>query len=380
MHSNPFTDEELNQRLKKTKTLMETNNLDLIILSAPENIFYLTGLDHWGYFAPTVLIVSLKDSPVLITREMERVVIRNQVRNANFMGHSDTQTAADVVEKYLKGKTSGKSIGVEEWSSGLSYGMGFQIKKQVESSQWKNITGLLDNVKLVKSVAEQEFMRAAAHAADAGTEAAIAAIHDGALEADVAAECLAAMTRAGSTPPGFGPFLRPAHRMAEEHTSWGDGKHSEAVFLEVAGCVSRYNAPMGRLVNIGHISDEDEEMSKICIDSFNSTLNALKVGAKARDVYQGWQYVVDSAGMQHYRRHHCGYLVGIGFPPSWTGGPKVTGLRHDSDLEMEEGMTFHLMSWFTETGRGNYFVSNTVLLGPSGAEVLNKCSYGPHVK
>ena len=380
MHSNPFTDEELNQRLKKTKTLMESNNLDLIILSAPENIFYLTGLDHWGYFAPTVLIVSLKDSPVLITREMERVVIRNQVRNANFMGHSDTETAADVVEKYLKGKTSGKLIGVEEWSSGLSYGMGFQIKKQVESSQWKNITGLLDNLKLVKSFAEQEFMRAAAHAADAGTEAAIAAIHDGALEADVAAECLAAMTRAGSTPPGFGPFLRPAHRMAEEHTSWGDGKHSEAVFLEVAGCVSRYNAPMGRLVNIGHISDEDEEMSKICIDSFNSTLNALKVGAKARDVYQGWQSVVDSAGMQHYRRHHCGYLVGIGFPPSWTGGPKVTGLRHDSDLEMEEGMTFHLMSWFTETGRGNYFVSNTVLLGSSGAEVLNKCSYGPHVK
>ena len=80
--------------------------------------------------------------------------------------------------------------------------------------------------------------------------------------------------------------------------------------------------------------------------SFNSTLNALKVGAKARDVYQGWQSVVDSAGMQHYRRHHCGYLVGIGFPPSWTGGPKVNGLRHDSDLEMEEGMTFHLMSWF----------------------------------
>ena len=380
MHSNPFTDEELNQRLKKTKTLMETNNLDLIILSAPENIFYLTGLDHWGYFAPTVLIVSLNDSPVLITREMERVVIRNQVRNANFMGHSDTETAADVVEKYLKGKTSGKSIGIEEWSSGLSYGMGFQIKKQVESSEWKNITGLLDNMKLVKSVAEQEFMRAAAHAADAGTEAAIAAIHDGALEADVAAECLAAMTRAGSTPPGFGPFLRPAHRMAEEHTSWGDGKHSEAVFLEVAGCVSRYNAPMGRLVNIGHISDEDEEMSKICIDSFNSTLNALKVGARAREVYQGWQSVVDSAGMQDYRRHHCGYLVGIGFPPSWTGGPKVTGLRHDSDLEMEEGMTFHLMSWFTETGRGNYFISNTVLLGPSGAEVLNKCSYGPHVK
>jgi len=38
-----------------------------------------------------------------------------------------------------------------------------------------------------------------------------------------------------------------------------------------------------------------------------------------------------------------------------------------------------LMSWFTETGRGNYFISNTVLLGADGAEVLTKTSHGPHI-
>ena len=42
-------------------------------------------------------------------------------------------------------------------------------------------------------------------------------------------------------------------------------------------------------------------------------------------------------------------------------------------------MTFHLMSWFTETGRGNYFVSNTVLLAADGAEVLNDTPFGPHI-
>ena len=87
---------------------------------------------------------------------------------------------------------------------------------------------------------------------------------------------------------------------------------------------------------------------------------------------RAWQGVVDEAGLAHYRRHHCGYAVGIGLPPSWTGGNTVVGLRADSDLEIREGMTFHVLSWLMETGRGDGFFSNTVLVGPAGAEVLTR--------
>ncbi len=379
MHSNPFTDAELDRRLTATRQIMDARGLDLIFLSAPEHVFYLTGLDHWGYFAPHVLIVPAAGDLTLVTRAMEHVAIRNQVRNASFVGHSDTETAADVVIRLLKDHVFGKSIGIESASAGMSLAMGQTLQAGLAGARWIDITGVLDEMRLVKSIEEQGFMRRAAAAADAGTQAAIAAVHDGANEADVAADCLAAMTRAGGTPPGFGPFLRPWHRMAEEHTTWGEGQHKDAVFLEIAGCVARYNAPMGRLVNIGSISDEDAAMAEICGRAFDAALNALTVGALAQDVYNGWQSVVDAAGMPEYRRHHCGYLVGIGFPPSWTGGPRVTGLRHDSTREMQAGMTFHLMSWFTETGRGNYFISNTVLLGADGAEVLTKTPHGPHV-
>jgi len=379
MHSNPFTDVELDRRLTATRQIMDARGLDLIFLSAPEHVFYLTGLDHWGYFAPHVLIVPAAGDLTLVTRAMEHVAIRNQVRNAAFVGHPDTETAADVVIRLLKDHVSGKSIGIESASAGMSLAMGQALQAGLVGARWIDITGVLDEMRLVKSIEEQGFMRRAAAAADAGTQAAIAAVHDGANEADVAADCLAAMTRAGGTPPGFGPFLRPWHRMAEEHTTWGEGTHKDAVFLEIAGCVARYNAPMGRLVNIGSISDEDAAMAEICGRAFDAALNALTVGALAQDVYNGWQSVVDAAGMPEYRRHHCGYLVGIGFPPSWTGGPRVTGLRHDSTREMQAGMTFHLMSWFTETGRGNYFISNTVLLGADGAEVLTKTPHGPHV-
>ena len=382
MHANPFSDPELARRVARLREAMGARDLDIAVLSQPESVFYFIGLDHWGYFAPHHLIVPANGEMVLVTRQMERVTIENQVRNARFSGHSDSVSAASHLAGELQAMgLAGKRLGFEVASTGFTFAAGSELFGALGAADWQDISGLVDGLRLVKSPEEQAIMRAAAKASDAGTLAAIAAIHDGAAEADVAAECLAAMTRAGGTPPGFGPFLRPDHRIAEEHTSWGDGTHKAGhrVMLEVAGCVSRYNAPMGRLVHIGAIRDEDAELAEISKRAFQGILDAMQPGVRARDVYDGWQAVVDAAGMPQYRRHHCGYLVGIGLPPSWTGGNKVTGLRHDSDLVIETGMTFHAMSWFTETGRGDYFVSNCVLLGPDGAEVLTKAPMGPAV-
>ena len=380
MFRNPFSDKELARRVAAVRAEMAARDIDIAVLSAPESVFYLTGLDHWGYFAPHHLIVPADGEMVLVTRAMERVTIENQVRNARFSGHSDSVTPASHLARELAA-LKGRRLGFEVASTGLTFAAGQDLVAALGLADWADISTLTHTLRLVKSDEEQALMRAAAKASDAGTLAAIATIHDGATEAEVAAECTAAMIRAGSNPPGFGPFIRPEHRIAEEHTTWGDGTYKAGgrVMLELAGCVSRYHAPMGRLIHIGQIRDEDAAMAEISKRAFEASLNGLRAGRKAREVYADWQAVVDDAGMPHYRRHHCGYLVGLGMAPSWTGGNSVTGLRHDSDLELREGMTFHLLSWFTETGRGDYFVSNTALLGANGPELLTKAPMGPTV-
>jgi Xaa-Pro dipeptidase len=180
------------------------------------------------------------------------------------------------------------------------------------------------------------------------------------------------MIRAGGDPPGFGPFIRPAARIGEEHATWGEGRlrASEPVFLELSGCAGRYHAPLGRLVWIGEAGTADAAMAELASRAFDAALAALRPGARARDVYAAWEGVVHDAGLGNYRRHHCGYVVGVGVPPSWTGGNAVTGLRHDSDLAVEAGMTFHVLSWLMGTGRGDAFVSDTVLVTERDAEVL----------
>lgn len=396
MHRNPFTEEELAGRLVRVRAEMAGRDLDIALVSTPENIFYLTGLDHWGYFAPHLLVVPADGEMTLITRAMERVSVAKQVHNALFAGHEDNETAADVAIRLLdlreRARTRGEAvhaeirdllqdhavgrirIGVEIWSSGHAYGFGRALRDGVEGAEWRDITGMIDRLRLVKSPAEQAMMRRAAAVTDAAAAAALAAIEDGAAERDVAAECVAAMIRVGGETPGFGPFIRPGSRLGEEHATWGDGiyRQGEPVFLELSGCVSRYHAPLGRLVHLGEIPDANRRMAGIAAAAFDAVLGALRPGALAREVYAAWQQVVDEAGLPDYRRHHCGYCVGIGFPPSWTGGNTVTGIRHDSDLEIREGMSFHILSWLMGTGQGNFFLSNTVLLGSEGAEVLTR--------
>ena len=91
----------------------------------------------------------------------------------------------------------------------------------------------------------------------------------------------------------------------------------------------------------------------------------------AADAYNAWQAVVDKAGID-YQRHHCGYITGIGFPPSWVGGTKVRSLRAERDRELKAGMVFHLESWINLGHPADPFISNAAILNKDGLEVITR--------
>jgi len=380
MYRNPFSDREIENRQVQMRAALAGQGLAGAVFAAPETVFWLTGLDHWGYFAPHLLIMPVDGRAILVTRAMERVTIEHQVKSAEFRGHSDDVTAASAVAQVISEiGLAGAPLGLEEWTAGLSHGLGTALKERTDAL-WRDVSGaFVDRLRLKKSEEEQQLLRQAAAVTDRAATAAITAVHDGATEREVAAACLAEMVRAGGDPPGFGPFLRPGNRLGEEHATWGDAvyRNGEPMFLELSGCVGRYHAPLGRLVHLGAVPDRHAAMAEVAIAAFEAAVAALVPGARAGDVYAAWQAVVDDAGLHHYRRHHCGYAVGIGYPPSWTGGNSVSGLRPGSDLMIEDTMSFHVLSWLMNTGRGDYFLSNTLLVGRKGAEVLTRLPFGP---
>ena len=370
---NVFPTEELNQRLSNVRSQMVEANVDGVVITIPENIYYLTELDHWGFFACHLLVVPREGTMILVCRAMERITIENQVKNARFFGHADHEDPADYIVSALSelNLLNGR-IGMEKSSLFLTARLAESIQAKTPKVEWHDTSNLVSALRMVKSPLEMEYVRKAAKAADAGMLAAINATRDGASDYEVAAECSRAMILAGSEYPGFGPFVRPTSRLGEEHTTWRGEvfRNGEAVFLEIAAAYRKYQAPMGRLVYVGNAPDGAEKSAQLAIDGMKAINSAVKLGAKAGDAYAAWREVARKGGLEDYERHHCGYLVSIGFPPSWTGGSMVTALAPNSKLELKVGMTFHTHSWFTNTECVDYFISNTSLLTEDGCEVL----------
>jgi Xaa-Pro dipeptidase len=98
------------------------------------------------------------------------------------------------------------------------------LQRLLPNAQWIDLSGLVDDLRLVKTPAEQAYLRAAAGVSDKGAAAAIEAVAAGASERHIAAECERAMIEAGGTYPGFGPFIRSTARLGEEHTTWTDAR------------------------------------------------------------------------------------------------------------------------------------------------------------
>lgn len=377
-----FTQEEHDQRLQRLRQAMQARNLDACLISQPENIYYLCGLDHFGYFAYHALIVTHTGPMTLIARAMEQVTMDLFLVNTVFHGFADGDDRAAFSARVLRERAVARgTLGVEKASPFLPPLITEGLATQLPQLQQCDTSGLVDGLRQRRSAREIAYSRQAATVAEAMMRAAIDAAASGVNEREIAAEVQRAMILAGGELPGFGPFIRSSTRLGQEHRTWDDHvlQHGEALFVELAGCARRYHAAMGRLLFVGEASPGSAEMADVCQEAFEAARAAMRPGACARDVYAAWQAHVDAAGLAHYRRHHCGYLIGLGFPPSWVGGSMVTGLRHDSDLQLQAGMTFHLTSWLMGAGaaigrKGDYFVSDTVLVTEQGCERLTTVS------
>lgn len=369
-----FSMDEYERRLQALRGRMERQNLDVVIITDPENLFYLTEYQTTGYSYFQALIVPLADEPFMVTRLLEETNVHARTWVELTRPYTDTGDAIETLWHALNEFElhQNKRIGYERNSYFFPAYQQDRMTATWYEADFVDCFGIVEEGRAIKSPEELAVMRRAAEAGKAGMIAGLDAIEEGATENDLAAEISAAMFRAGGEYPAVMPYVTSGPRCMIGHATW-EGRTIEkgdSVFLEVGGCFRRYHSAQMRTAFVGEPPDVVREAEKIVLEALDAMLDGMRPGITISHADRLARDVISRTHVGGSLVTRAGYCIGIAFAPSWDEG-YIISLKPGDNRLLEENMTFHCIPWlFGYEGDRVMGISETVVVTPDGAKPL----------
>ena len=375
-----FTRAEYADRLARTRAAMENSGIELLVVSDPSNMAWLTGYDGWSFYVHQAVIVPPDGNPVWWGRDMDAQGARRTawLGDDDLAGYPDdyVQSTERHPMEHLAGMLASRGwdrlpTGVEMdnyWFSAAAFAA---LQRGLPNARFSDATGLVNWRRAVKSPAEVAIMRKAARIVEAMHARIAATIRVGMRKCDLAAEILDAGTRGvegiGGDYPAIVPMLPSGADAAAPHLTWDDRplKAGEGTFFEIAGCVDRYHCPLSRTVFLGKPTQAFRDAETATLEGMEAGLAAAKPGNTCEDIALAFFGALGRHGFVKDSR--TGYSIGLSYPPDW--GERTMSLRRGDRTPLQPGMTFHFMTglWLEDMGLE---ITESILITETGAECL----------
>lgn len=375
-----FSRAEYADRLQKTRRAMEEKGVDLLIVSDPSNMNWLTGYDGWSFYVHQAVIVPPEGEPIFFGRGMDAVGARftAYLSEDNIIGYADdyVQNTAkhpmDLLSSILKDKGWGaRRIGVEMdnyWFSARAFAA---LQAGLPDARFHDTTALVNWQRAVKSGAELDCMRKAGAIVTEMHRRIVEVIEPGMRKNDLVAEIYDAGIRGtadfGGDYPAIVPLLPSGREAAAAHLTWDDRplKSGEGTFFEIAGCYNRYHCPLSRTVFLGKPPKVFVEGEKAVLEGMDAGLDAARAGNTCEEFAGAFYSVLAKYGI--HKDGRTGYPIGVSYPPDW--GERTMSLRPGDRTVLQPGMTFHFMTglWSDEMGLE---ITETIAITDGAPELL----------
>lgn len=370
-HEIPFSEEERHVRAGGVRTWMRKRGVEVVVVTDPANVLYLSGYQTFSPNAGECVIVTLEADPTLIVppTELGGALIHSWLIDRR--GYPSRHTRMGYIATILKFHDFADAmIALELQLPGLSPLEYEEIQRALPKAAFTDATGVVHNVKKVKSQTELSQIRLAAAVTDMGISASVEAAREGATDNHIAAAASEVMLRMGSEYMCVSPVVTSGSRSGILHSTHKRNvlRKGDVVLLEMGACFQRYSAPTMRTVFIGEPPEEARRMADACLRGLDNVLNAIRPGVTVHEVAEaGWEGI-GVAGDDFVFHGNFGYSVGAGLPPSWADGAANIILNVNTILEA--GMVFHHPIALRRMGQYGTAFSETTVVTENGCEVL----------
>jgi Xaa-Pro dipeptidase len=375
-----FTGEEYQQRIRKTKEMMDHAGMELLLVMDPANMNYLTGYDGWSFYVHQGVIISLDmENPFWFGREQDA----NGARLTTWLpedciyGYPDeyvqsryTHTMRWVANRLRERGLSRKRFGLEMDGYWFNARMYVTLSDELPRAEFMDGTNLVNWIRAVKSPAEIEYMRQAARICENVMQTAVDEIDVGTFEKNVAANVcatqIAGTQEFGGSSPAIFPIMPSAERTSTAHLTYEPDrqyKKNDVVLLELCGARHRYHAPLSRTVYLGNPPQDLKKTADGVVNGLQETLKFIQPGVTAEEVEARWRKAIAHTGVVKPSR--VGYSYGLNYVPDW--GEHTISFRPGDKTVLKPGMTLHFMPgiWLESYG---FECSEPILVTENGCE------------
>lgn len=374
----PFSRVEYARRLALVQTAMMRNGMDVLVVTDPSNMAWVTGYDGWSFYVHQAVLIPAAGDPIWWGRMQDvqgalRTVWMEDERVVGYAEHlvqtPDHHPMEDLAARLTDLGFARASVGLEMDNYYFSAKACAVLATGLPDVTQKDATGLVNWQRAVKSEAEIQMMRRAARISERIIDGLADRVAPGVPKNEVVAElCRDAILGADGhwgDYPAIVPLLPSGPAAAAPHLTW-DGapfQAGEATSFEIAGCYRRYHAPLCRTMMLGAPSDAMRRAEAALLEGIDAGLSAARAGNVAGDVARALNSALAKVGIDRGGAR-CGYPIGLSYPPDW--GERTISFRPSDETVLQPGMTFHFMPGLWMDGWG-LAITESILIREAGA-------------
>ena len=381
----PFSNEEYNQRLIKLRSIMDKDNLDMIILTSMHNIAYYSGFIYCSFGRPYGCIITEKKI-VTISANIDASQPWRRSHCENII-YTDWKK-----DNFLKAITSiidenkiPKNIGIE--NDHITLEMNEKIQSIFSASAFTDISKKLMKLRMIKSKEEIEIIKNGARIADIGGEEIVKNIKQGATELEIAITGRDKMEKE----------IAKTYPNAEYMDTWvwfqsginTDGAHNpktnrklvngDILSLNTFPMISGYYTALERTLFLDNVNDESLKAWEANVKVHKRGLELIKPGVKCSDICNELNELFAELGYLQYRTFGYGHSFGV--LSHFYGREAGLELREDIDTVLEENMVISMEPMILipegNPGAGGYREHDILVIGKNSSENITKFPFGP---
>lgn len=337
-------------RVKRFQKELAESKVDIAVISNPDSVYYFSGF--WGYLEmefgrPTLVVIPKDGDCVLITPSLEAAMAHEMTWIEDIRPWTDGLDGewGAPLQKIFNQYENAR-VGLER--DKIHPIVSNYMNEQLKCGSYADVSGILGEMRMIKTPEEIEIMRQAGQVDVAMCEAAIEAIAEGVPEYEITLAVMAGGTRKAAeflTDTGPERLYTPMIYNLQIMQTGGDlhmvhrrptvrkVQKGDSVYLCFCGMINFKNVKLGfdRQYYVGSCTDEEARLYNISVKAQEAALESIRPGVTAE--------AVNAAAVEVYKDAGFGvcYRTGRGIGFSNLERPE---LKVGDKTVLQAGMTF----------------------------------------